>query len=59
MQVEHVPVDFLQSSQDIAAILQQHGIKPDYVFFFSYVLVTDDSGALQWGDERLVDTNSE
>lgn len=33
-------------------------MKPDYVFFFSYILVTDANGALEWGDERLVSQNS-
>lgn len=57
--VEHIPVDFLQSPDDIAKVLRDRNIKPDYIFFFSYVLVTDDSGALQWDDERLVSKNSE
>lgn len=45
--------------EDIAKVLKDRKIKPDYVFFFSYVLVVDDNGALQWGDQRLVDKNSE
>jgi len=57
--VEHIPVDFLQTPEQIAKVLQEHNIKPDYVFFFSYVLITDDNGALQWGDERLVDKNNQ
>lgn len=56
--VEHVPVDFLESPEQIATILQGKEIKPDYVFFFSYILITDENGALQWGDQRLVDENS-
>lgn len=56
--VEHVPVDFLESPEKIAQILKEKNIKPDYVFFFSYVLITDENGALQWGDQRLVDQNS-
>ncbi|KAF2478710.1 NAD dependent epimerase/dehydratase family protein-like protein [Neohortaea acidophila] len=52
--VEHVPVDFLTTPQEIADILKSRGIKPDYVFFFSYVLIVDDDGALQWGDQRLL-----
>jgi len=56
--VEHVPLDFMSSPEDIATILQSRDIKPDYVFFFSYILVRDEKGALQWGDERLVETNS-
>lgn len=56
--VEHVPVDFLTTPQEIADILKSRDIKPDYVFFFSYVLIVDDDGALQWGDQRLVDKNS-
>lgn len=56
--VEHIPLDFLSSPEEIAKVLQERSIKPDYVFFFSYVLVVDESGALQWGDQRLVDKNS-
>ena len=56
--MEHVPVDFLESPEQIAKVLKEGNIKPDYIFFFSYVLVTDDNGALQWGDEKLVDQNS-
>lgn len=56
--VEHVPLDFLTSPKEIASVLESRGVKPDYVFFFSYILVTDESGALQWGDQRLVDQNS-
>lgn len=56
--VEHVPVDFLESPERIAKILRDRKIKPDYVFFFSYVMVVDENGALQWGDRRLVDQNS-
>lgn len=57
-QVEHIPLDFLLSPDEIAKVLKDNNIKPDYVFFFSYVLVVDDNGALQWGDQRLVDKNS-
>ena len=56
--VEHIPLDFLQSPEEIAKVLQERNIKPDYVFFFSYVLVTDENGGLQWGDMRLVNKNS-
>lgn len=56
--VEHIPVDFLQSPDEVASVLRERGIKPDYVFFFSYVLVTDEKGALQWDDSRLVEQNS-
>ena len=37
--VQHIPLDFLQSPKQIAEVLREQGIKPDYVFFFSYVLV--------------------
>ena len=56
--VEHVPVDFLESPKRISEILQEKNIKPHYIFFFSYVLITEENGALQWGDQRLVDENS-
>jgi hypothetical protein len=57
--VEHIPLDFLKTPEEIAKVLKERNIKPDYVFFFSYVLVVDDNGALQWADQRLVDKNSE
>ena len=57
--VEHIPLDFLQTPEEIAKVLKHHNVKPDYVFFFSYLLVTDENGSLQWGDQRLVDRNSE
>lgn len=57
--MQHIPLDFLQKPEEIASALRKHEIKPDYVFFFSYVLITDESGALQWGDDRLVEKNSE
>lgn len=57
--VEHVPVDFLQPPEAIAEALREKDIKPDYVFFFSYVLVTDESGALRWDDDKLIGKNSE
>lgn len=56
--VEHIPLDFLKDPEEIATVFRERNIKPDYVFFFSYVLVTDDKGALLWDDERLVDKNS-
>ena len=57
--VQHIPLDFLQAPEQISEVLVREGIKPDYIFFFSYVLVTDEKGALQWGDDRLVGRNSE
>jgi len=56
--VEHIPLDFLKSPEEIADILQERSIKPDYIFWFAYILVTDRSGALQWGDDRLINRNS-
>jgi len=57
---EHIACDFLKSPEEIAGVLKESlgGRRVDYVFFFSYVLVTDEDGALQWGDQRLVDQNS-
>ena len=57
--VEHIPLDFLQTPEEIVKVLKDHNVTPDYVFFFSYILVTDENGSLQWGDQRLVDKNSE
>ncbi|KAK5700703.1 hypothetical protein LTR97_005220 [Elasticomyces elasticus] len=57
--VEHIALDLTIDPQFIASVLREKGIKPDFVFWFAYVLVTDPkSGALQWSDPRLVDTNT-
>lgn len=56
--VQHVPLDFLSSSENIAETLRKEGIKADYVFWFAYILVTGENGALEWGDQRLVNQNS-
>ncbi|TKA78924.1 hypothetical protein B0A55_03926 [Friedmanniomyces simplex] len=57
--IEHIALDLTGSSEHIAEILRSKEIKPDYVFWFAYVLVTDPNlGALQWNDHRLVDTNT-
>jgi len=55
--VEHISIDFLKEAKDIASVLKERNIKPDYIFFFTYVLVTDEKGALQWGDKKLVEQN--
>ena len=60
---EHIACDFLKDPEEIAGVLREKISdegkgRVDYVFFFSYVLVTDEDGALQWGDQRLVDQNS-
>lgn len=58
-QVEHIPLDFLSPPKEIAHVLKQREIVgPVYVFWFAYILVTDESGALQWSDKRLIDQNS-
>lgn len=56
--VKHISLDLLQTPQDIASVLKEAKIKADYVFWFAYVLVTGENGALEWGDDRLVGQNS-
>lgn len=56
--MKHISLNLLQSSRDIAGVLKRAGIKADYVFWFAYVLVTGENGALEWGDDRLVGQNS-
>ncbi|KAK4927306.1 hypothetical protein LTR49_005972 [Elasticomyces elasticus] len=57
--VEHIALDLTIDPESIASVLREKGIKPDFVFWFAYVLVTDPrSGGLQWSDPRLVDTNT-
>ncbi|KAK3111263.1 hypothetical protein LTR53_013653 [Teratosphaeriaceae sp. CCFEE 6253] len=57
--VEHIALDLTNASETIAAVFMDRGITPDYIFWFAYVLVTSpSSGALQWNDPKLVNTNT-
>ena len=47
--VEHISLDLTKPPNEVSKVLKEKGIKPDYVFCFAYILVTDASGALQWG----------
>ncbi|PPJ55560.1 hypothetical protein CBER1_05367 [Cercospora berteroae] len=56
---EHIPVDFLQESKDIADVLQAHKVQADHVFFFSYIQPTPKEGAGLWTNaQELVEVNS-
>lgn len=56
--INHLPCDFLSSPSGIAKLLRDRDVRPDYIFWFSYVLVTDESGALDWSDTRLISKNN-
>ncbi|KAH8803352.1 NAD dependent epimerase/dehydratase family protein-like protein [Xylogone sp. PMI_703] len=41
---EHIPLDFLQDSEQIAAVLKEKNVRADYVFYFSYIHVQPKEG---------------
>ncbi|KAK6203804.1 hypothetical protein LQW54_008718 [Pestalotiopsis sp. IQ-011] len=49
---EHVAIDFLQSPEEIAAVLREKKVRADYVFFFAYLQPAPKSGAegALWSD---------
>ncbi|KAI4624546.1 hypothetical protein J4E83_004221 [Alternaria metachromatica] len=56
---EHIPLDFLQDSEDIAKVLKDKGVKADYVFFYSYVQVKPKEGGGLWSDaEEMCKVNT-
>jgi len=56
---EHISLDFLQDSEDIAKVLKENGVKADYVFFYSYVQVKPKEGGGLWSDaEEMCKVNS-
>ncbi|PGG98789.1 hypothetical protein AJ80_09473 [Polytolypa hystricis UAMH7299] len=57
--LKHVPLDFLNSSpEEIAKALKEHGVKADYIFFFSYVQAAPKDGATLWSDaEEMTKVN--
>jgi len=56
--VEHVPIDFLENGpKEIAASLKERSIKPDHIFFFSYILPWVDGKPLAWGNPELTRVN--
>lgn len=57
--VEYTPLDFLKSSEEIAQVLKEKGVKADYVFFFSYIQVQPKQGeALCSNAEEMCKVNS-
>ena len=56
---EHIAVDFLTSPEKIAKILQEKGVKADYVFFFAYLQPPPKDGGRLWSDaQEMVRVNS-
>lgn len=47
---EHVALDFLQRPEEIAAILEEKGVRADYVFFFAYLQPPPKAGGTLWSD---------
>lgn len=47
---EHIALDFLKKPEEIANVLKEHGVKADYVFFFSYIQVQPKEGGGLWSD---------
>ncbi|KAL4992092.1 hypothetical protein BDW68DRAFT_150493 [Aspergillus falconensis] len=58
--VEHIPVDFLSETAEIAGRLRENIPKVDYVFFFSYMQPQQEGNVLgMWSDaEGLTKINS-
>jgi len=57
-QVEHIPLDFLNNGpEEIAAVMKKRGIKADYIFFFSYILLEKNGRPAPWGDVDFVRVN--
>lgn len=58
--VEHIPLDFLKSPDEIAQVFKDKGVKADYVFFFSYIQVEPKEGEALWSNaEEMCKVNSE
>jgi nucleoside-diphosphate-sugar epimerase len=59
-QAEHIPLDFMQSPETIAAALQKHGIgKVDHVFFYSYIQLPSPPGQRLWANaEEMCTVNT-
>lgn len=62
---EHIALDFLKDSEEIAQALKEKGVKADYVFFYSYVQAKPKEGGGLWSDaeemcrvNRTFETNS-
>lgn len=57
---EHIPLDFLEEPDTIAAVLKEKGVKADYVFFYSYIQAKPKEGEGIWSNaEGLVEVNGE
>lgn len=55
---EHIALDFLKSSDEIASLLKEKGVSADYVFFYSYVQVKPKEGGGLWSDaEEMCNVN--
>jgi hypothetical protein len=58
-QAEHIALDFLKESEEIAKVLREKGVKADYVFFYSYVQAKPKEGGGLWSDaEEMCRVNS-
>lgn len=56
---EHIALDFLKDSDEIAKVLKEKIVKVDYVFFYSYVQVKPKQGGGLWSDaEEMCRVNS-
>jgi hypothetical protein len=47
---EHIALDFLKDSEEIASALKEKNVKADYVFFYSYVQARPKEGGGLWSD---------
>jgi nucleoside-diphosphate-sugar epimerase len=55
---EHIALDFLQSPEEISAVLTEKGVTADHVFFFSYIQVEPKAGGGIWSNAtEMCDVN--
>lgn len=49
---EHIAIDFLKDPSEIGKVLQNKGVKADYVFFFAYLQPAPKEGKGLWSDAK-------
>ena len=49
---EHIALDFLKDPSEIAQVLQDKGVKADYVFYFTYLQPAPKEGKGLWSDAK-------
>jgi hypothetical protein len=47
---EHIALDFLKEPEEIGKVLNDKGVKADYIFFYSYIQAKPKEGGGLWSD---------